>query len=68
MKNYNEFILSKMKTKTNTGFDVSIENLHSMLFDFQKEIVKWSLKLGKSAIFADCGLGKTFMMIVTGKQ
>jgi DNA modification methylase len=34
-----------------------------MLFDFQRDIVKWALKIGKAAIFADCGMGKTPMQL-----
>ena len=34
------------------------------LFDFQKHLVDWSLRKGRSAIFADCGLGKTPMQLV----
>lgn len=30
-----------------------------ILFDFQKHLVDWSLRLGRGAVFADCGLGKT---------
>lgn len=30
-----------------------------MLYEFQKDIVRWALKKGKACIFADCGLGKT---------
>lgn len=33
------------------------------LFDFQSHLVEWSLRKGKSAIFADCGLGKTPMQL-----
>lgn len=36
---------------------------HSVLFDFQRDIVRWSLKKGRAAIFADCGLGKTLMQL-----
>lgn len=35
-----------------------------MLFPFQRDLVRWSLNRGRSAIFADCGLGKTFMQLV----
>ena len=31
------------------------------LFDFQKHIVEWSVRKGRAAVFADCGLGKTPM-------
>lgn len=34
------------------------------LFDFQKALVEWSVQKGRSAIFADCGLGKTPMQLV----
>lgn len=34
-----------------------------MLYDFQKDIVRWALKKGKADIFADCGLGKTPMQL-----
>lgn len=34
------------------------------LFGFQKSLVDWSLRKGRSAIFADCGLGKTPMQLV----
>lgn len=34
------------------------------LFDFQRSLVEWSLASGRSAIFADCGLGKTPIQLV----
>ena len=34
-----------------------------MLFDFQKDVVLWSLKKGRAAIFLDTGLGKTFCQL-----
>jgi superfamily II DNA or RNA helicase len=34
-----------------------------MLYDFQKDIVRWALAKGRAAIFADCGLGKTPMQL-----
>ena len=56
---YQEFLNSKRFSIKNTGFTVKRENLNSMLFDFQKDIVLWALKKGKAALFEDCGLGKT---------
>lgn len=38
-------------------------DLPSQLFAWQRSIVRWALKKGRAAIFADCGLGKTFMQI-----
>jgi hypothetical protein len=37
--------------------------VHSMLFPFQRDITLWALRRGRAAIFADCGMGKTFMQI-----
>lgn len=34
------------------------------LFDFQEHLVDWSLRKGRAAIFADCGMGKTPMQLV----
>ena len=58
---YQEFIESKVFDDINSGFSVEIEELNDSLFDFQKVIVKWALTRGRAAIFADTGLGKTFM-------
>lgn len=60
-KTYEEFIAGKAITPIISGFDVSLEELNESLFDFQRVIVKWALKRGRAAIFADTGLGKTLM-------
>ena len=46
-----------------SGFDIDKSELNPMLYEFQKDIVRWALKKGKSCIFADCGLGKTLMQL-----
>ena len=66
--NYEEFIESKTIEFKNYGFDIDKENLNPMLFDFQKDIVRWALKKGRAAIFADCGLGKTPMQLEWANQ
>jgi len=58
---YEEFILSKIKSVSHSGFDT--DDLNPNLFDFQRFIVKRALNAGKYAIFADCGLGKTLMQL-----
>lgn len=57
--NYDEFIKTKEFKIIQSGFDCEPSNPH--LFDFQRTIVKWALKRGRSAIFANTGLGKTIM-------
>lgn len=39
-----------------------------LLFDFQRDIVRWCLRKGRAAIFADCGLGKSFMQLEWARQ
>jgi superfamily II DNA or RNA helicase len=39
-----------------------------MLFPFQRDIVKWALRRGRAALFADCGLGKTPMQLSWADQ
>jgi superfamily II DNA or RNA helicase len=60
---YNEFLNTKKVRITSHGIEIKHEDVHPMLFDFQKDIVKWACKKGKAAIFLDTGLGKTFIQI-----
>lgn len=61
MDKYLEFLESKKTAHIPSGFNCG--ELHESLFPFQKAIVKWALKRGRSAIFADTGLGKTMMQV-----
>lgn len=56
---YNDFLKTKVMDHKSSGFDVAIDDLNPMLFDWQKVLVQWSLKKGRAALFEDCGLGKT---------
>ena len=58
---YADFIESKKVLPIISGFTVDANLLNKNLFDFQRVIVKWALKRGRAAIFADTGLGKTLM-------
>lgn len=60
---YIEFLRTKEYIHENSGFDIDKLSLNEKAFEFQKDIIKWALKKGKSAIFADCGLGKTLMQL-----
>lgn len=60
---YAEFIAQKQRKVQHSGFEISEDKLNPSLFPFQRFIVKRALKAGKYAIFADCGLGKTFMQL-----
>lgn len=66
--NYEEFIESKSISVMSTGIKVEKSELNPMLFEFQKDIVRWALGKGKAAIFADCGDGKTAMQLEWAEQ
>lgn len=59
---YAEFLERRSQLAGGDGFKPV--NIPDYLFDFQKSLVDWSLTQGRSAIFADCGLGKTPMQLV----
>lgn len=63
MNGYLDFINGKIFNFEASGFEVDDSEINPMLFPFQKAIVKWALKRGRAAIFADTGLGKSFMQI-----
>lgn len=60
---YEEFVETKRMTVPAAGFDVEDDAINPMLFTFQRDIVRWALRRGKAAIFADCGMGKTPMQL-----
>ena len=59
---YSNFLTLKRHEGADNGFDPIF--MPNSMFDFQKFLTKWSIKKGRAAIFADCGLGKTFMELV----
>lgn len=59
MSTYAEFLAAKSQRNTGHGFEPEVMPDH--LFDFQRELVDWSVHQGRAAIFADCGMGKTPM-------
>lgn len=63
MTDYQEFLGKKHLSVKETGFDVSPNDIHPMLFDWQNEIVRWACRIGKAALFEECGLGKTLQQI-----
>lgn len=60
---YLQFLNNKSIEVDGVGFNVSDSDLNINLFDFQRHIVKRAVKLGRFAVFADCGLGKTLMQL-----
>jgi len=65
---YQEFLNKKKIIHASQGLNILREQLSPLLFDFQKDLVKWALAKGRSALFASTGLGKTFMQIEWSNQ
>lgn len=63
---YMKFIESKKIKNDFKGF--SPLNINPQLFGFQKDIVNWTCRKGRAAIFADCGMGKTPMQLEWARQ
>ena len=59
---------SKRRVYTGDGVDPKTVALPSLLYPWQAAIVRWALKKGRAAIFADCGLGKSFMQIAWARR
>ena len=68
MMNYGDFLSSKAIRAIPTGISVLPENLNPMLYDFQRDMVRWALKKGRACLFCDCGLGKTPMQLAWADQ
>lgn len=65
MTTYAEFLARKRATHGEAGFECEPSD---MLYDFQREIVQFSTRKGRAAIFAECGLGKTPMQLEWARQ
>lgn len=59
MKDYNEFLKSKIKISEEYGFKLSMDEINPNLKPHNKLMVKWLVEGGKRACFASFGLHKT---------
>ncbi len=58
---YELFLQAKTHVGAKHGFAPLF--MPDSLFDYQKLLTSWAIERGRSAIFADCGLGKTPMQL-----
>lgn len=63
---YREYIAAKSRVSEFTGLDMG--PLPDGVFPHQRDLVAWSLRKGRSAIFADTGLGKTLMELLWARR
>lgn len=60
---YAALLAKKTAVVIPSGIEIDPSRIHAKLFPFQRDIVRWALRKGRSAIWADTGLGKTFMQV-----
>lgn len=61
VEDYKAFIGNRKQRTQGCGFDPVF--MPDQAFGFQQHLIEWSTRMGRSAIFADCGLGKTLMQL-----
>jgi len=62
MMDYGAFLAGKAQSISDGGFIP--DDMPDFLFPFQAALVEWATRKGRSAVFADCGLGKTPIQLV----
>lgn len=62
MSDYQEFIRNREQAPPEEGFAPVF--VHDGLRDFQSHLVEWATRRARTAILADCGLGKTPIQLV----
>lgn len=59
---YSAFLEAKLQNESGRGFEPLW--MPDSMFPFQAHLTAWNMRSGRSATFADCGLGKTLMQLV----
>jgi DNA modification methylase len=60
---YADFLQSKVSRQRPVGKTIADADVHPLLFPFQRDLVRWAVRKGRCAVFADTGMGKTFIQI-----
>ncbi len=63
MSDYVRFLAGKKRIAAAIGPVIDPEAVNPILFPFQRSLVVWAVRKGRAALFADTGLGKTFMQL-----
>lgn len=66
MNDYAGFLARRAQLTNAGGFEPTI--LPDHLYPFQRLLVEWSVRQGRAALFADCGLGKTPMELAWARN
>jgi hypothetical protein len=61
MSDYDDFLARRAQQDSRSGFDPTW--MPEGLFGFQTDLVRWAVRQGRAAVFADCGMGKTAVQL-----
>lgn len=68
MKNYDDFLKSKVEIAPKTGINIKVDLLEfndgTKLKPHQRDSINWALEGGKRALFESFGLGKTIQQLI----
>ncbi|MAE22041.1 MAG: helicase [Pseudomonas sp.] len=65
---YEDFLEKKRYQHIKAGFAPRGSEFPDLIKPFQRDIVEWACRRGRSAVFADTGLGKTIMQLSWARQ
>lgn len=63
MTAYHNFLKSKTTAGIEAGRTIPDGDINPLLFPFQRDLVRWAVRKGRCAVFADTGMGKTFIQL-----
>lgn len=58
---YETFLREKRRPVAAVGFEA--HGISERLYGFQRDVVAWACRMGRAALFEDCGLGKTIQQL-----
>jgi DNA modification methylase len=63
MSAYRTFLKSKTTAGVEAGRTITDGDINPLLFPFQRDLVRWAVRKGRCAVFADTGMGKTLIQL-----
>ncbi len=60
---YIKFLKRKIKMAESLGFDIADSEINPILKPFQRDCVRWAVKMGRCALFEAFGLGKSIQQM-----
>ena len=63
MSTYADFLAAKESRVPAAGRTITAADVHPVLHPWQADLVRWAVKTGRAALWADTGMGKTMMQL-----